>query len=319
MKKYLLAGVLVLLFAMPLTAAEKESVKIKLPDGIYMYDSSVQRRKDGTDWVGFGKYFIVKNNTIYGQREAVKKFGFSKLNEMFSGNRQYKILLAGEKIGSIYISRIDNEGDCDEGCIDYKEALLAKDIKEGPAYVANKYSRAGSAVKCLAVPEAYKEVKKKVYTTIPQEEVDKIAKLAKEKLFDLVKNRKEVKKYKVKRAEIVREGLYVLDKISYGNGDVYIGIYYRVHATAENTDRFDMEILFSATKDRIYVIASQYDDITLIEGSIRICGMIDVDGDGCEELIIEKEYYVDEVGVTNMEIYTRIVDGSWILIKKAKD
>jgi hypothetical protein len=32
MKKYLLAGVVVLLFAMPLAAAENESVKIKLTD-----------------------------------------------------------------------------------------------------------------------------------------------------------------------------------------------------------------------------------------------------------------------------------------------
>ena len=94
-------------------------------------------------------------------------------------NKNYKILFGGEQIGKIHNVTIYDEKDWN-----YKEELLTKNIKEGPAYRVESIfiGRYGSAVKCLAVPEEYKEVKKKVYTTIPQEEVDKIATLAKEKL-----------------------------------------------------------------------------------------------------------------------------------------
>ena len=59
-KLILLLGVLAVLFAIPLSAAE--NAKIKLPDGLYMYDSSIERLTDGRERVGFGKYFVVKNN-----------------------------------------------------------------------------------------------------------------------------------------------------------------------------------------------------------------------------------------------------------------
>lgn len=311
MKKYSVIGlfaVLALLFAIPLSAAEK--VKIKLPDGLYMYDSSIERLQDGRVRVGFGKYFVVCNNKIYSSKEAVKKFGILKLNKLFTENKKYKILFGGEQIGKIYNVRIDNEEDWD-----YKEEFFTKSIKEGPAYWEKSLKiiipRMGSAAKCLVVPEEYKEVKKIVYTTIPQEEIDKIAKLIKEKLLPLVINRKEVRQYKIEEKELYKEDLMLLDKMSYRNNDFYIGIYRYMFEIQEYF------IVFSVIKENIYIITSNYsDDIPDYDGAVSVYGMLDVDGDDNEELIMEKVFSGPDKASYNIEIYRQESDGKWTVLQR---
>jgi len=322
MKKYLLAGVLILLFAIPLAAMQKESVKIKLPDGVYMYDSEVRRQKDGTDRVGFEKYFVVHNNNIYGSIEAYEKFGLSKLNALFGGGKKYKILCGGEVVGTKNNLRFEKEegADLDDAYIFSDTSYNTQDIKEGPAYWEKSIKiiipRMGSAVKCLAVPEEYKEIPKKVYTTIPQEEVDKIAKLTKEKLLPLVINRKEVKQYKIKATELHEERIDLLDKISDHKGDLYIGIYRYIF---KQRGSYEFQIVFSAKQDKLYVITSEYDDETLCDQVVTIHGMLDFDGCGVEELFIEKICYEEDAFSLTKEIYKQKSDGNWFLIKKIKD
>jgi hypothetical protein len=300
--------VLVLMFCFAATpAVAAENAKINLPDGLYLYDAIVSKSEVKAH-VGFQKYFVVQKNIIYSSKEAIKKFGISKLNKSFTENKKYKILLGGEKVGEILNLIVDDEGDHV-----YKDEFLNKNIKKGPMYGG---SRLGSAVNYIAVPEGYKEVQRNVYKTISKEEIEKISKLANDKLLPLVKNRKEVKKYKVKEAELFREELRLLDKISYRNDDMYIGIYYCTFATVKNTDRFDVGILFSITKDNVSIITSDYDDETLDFGNTSIYGMLDVDGCGEEELIIEKEYPSEDKAITNLEIYKQKADGSWKRIQK---
>jgi hypothetical protein len=293
--------VLAVLFAIPLSA--KENVKIKLPDGLYMYDSWVSHTKGES--VRFEKFFVVQNNTIYSSQEAIKQFGISKLNELFTEKKKYKILFGGGKIGEIQNLRVDDE----DGHKVYREELLTKNIKEGPVYGRKSIylSRLGSAVKCLGVPEKYKEVKKTVYTTIPQEEVDKIATLAKEKLSLLVKN--SVCKI------LHEENLELLDKISDYNGELYIGLYRLTlkRARGNNWSYCDNQIIFSTKNQNVHFITSRED-----ADWMTICGMLDVDGDGEAELIIERTFG-GEAGVkTTMEIHKQKADGNWILVYKIK-
>lgn len=305
MKKYLVLGVFTVLFAISLS--EAENAKIKLPDGLYMYDSSIERLTDGRERVGFGKYFVAKNNTIYSAQEAVRKFGVSKLNKLFTENKKYKILFGGEKLGKIYDVKIDDEGDWN-----YREELLTKNIKEGPAYWKESIylDRLGSAVKCLAVPEEYKEVKKKVYTAIPQEEIDKVAKLAKDKLLPLVINRKELKRHKIKDTELYKEDLMLLDKISYPNNNLYIGVYRYMFKIQEYF------VAFAIFRQNLYVITSNYDDVTYYDGNMSIQGTLDVDGSGDEGLIIEKQYLGPGEVTANLEVYKQKKDGNWTRIQK---
>jgi len=305
MKKYLLLGVLAMLFTTPLSAAE--NVKIKLPDGLYMYDSSIERLTDGRERVGFGKYFVVINNTIYSSQEAIRKFGPSKL---MIENKNYKILFGGEKIGEIHNVNIYDEGDWN-----YKEELLTQHIKEGPAYGSGGFGN-GSAVKCLGVPEEYKEVKKKVYTTIPQEEVDKIAKLAKEKLLPLVISRKGFAKYKITEMELYKDSLFHLDKISYRNDELYIGRYLYAFKTAKTSYWF--QIIFSVRKDNFHVVTTNYEEGDLVAGYMTIYGMLDVDGCGEDELVIEKEAPRENETTIWLEIHKQKLDGNWMLIKVVK-
>jgi len=267
-KLILLLGVLALLFAIPLSAAE--NVKIKLPDGLYMYNSWIAQLTKGGESVRFEKFFVVQNNTIYSSQEAIRKFGILKLNKLFTENKKYKILLGGGKIGEIQNLEVDDA----DGHRVYKEELLTKNIQKGPAYWRESIyvGRLGSAVKCLAVPEEYKEVKKEVYTTIPQEEVDEISKLIKEKLFHLVKNRKEITDYQLKYTELNKEYIDLLDKISNQNDELYIGVYRYIFKIAENSRPFlvttlapAFEIAFSIKKDNLYIITSDYD------GEMKIC------------------------------------------------
>jgi len=313
MKKYLLAGVLFLLFATPLIAAEKESVKIKLPDGFYMYSSSIEKLQDGSERVGFSKYFVVYKNNIYSAQEAVKKIGISKLNTLFGGAKKYKILcpISGGQIGQIYSVMIEDGEEWG-----YKESFFTKDVKEGPAYGSG---RLGSAAKCMAMPEDYKEVKKKVYTTIPQEEVDKIAKLVKDKLFDLIKDRKEITEYQLKHTELSEEYIELLDKISNCNGNLYLGIYRYVFKIEKGSRKFTpflvfaLEIAFSVTGNNVYLITSNYD------GEMAIYGMLDIDGCGEEELIVEKTIGGEDGVTITTEIHKQHADNNWLLIKNVKN
>lgn len=319
---YLLLGVLVVavLSAIPLSA--KENVKIKLPDGLYMYDAIVSQSQ-GKAHIGFQKYFVVRNNIIYGQRDAVKKFGFKKLNEMFIKNKKHKILLAGEKVGEIYIASIDNEGDCAEGCVSYKVEIASKNLKERPAYGNGGY---GSAVNCIVVPEEYKEIQKKVHDEISKEEIDKISKLAKDKLLPLVIKRKALKKNKVKDTDLVKEGIVLLDKITYRNEETYIGIYsYEFNVAANVCHAYKLvtcapvfQIIFAVRKDNVYVITSDVDEETLWNAKTTILGTLDVDGCGREELIIEKDYSGEDEILIHLEIYKQNDAGNWTLIQKNK-
>ena len=317
MKKFLVLGLLAVavLFAISLSAAG--NAKINLPDGLYMYDSSVQRLKDGSDRVGFGKFFVVHNKNIYSSKEAFKKFGISKLNELFGGNKKYKILLNGEVIGEKYNLRFEKDEaiDREDAVFSCNESYIAKNLKEGPAYGSGGFGH-GSAVKCLAVPEEYKEVKKKVYTTIPQEEVDKIAKLAKEKLLPLLMNRKGFAKYKIKEMELYKDSLLFLDKISYRNDELYIGRYQYAFKTAKTSYWFD--IIFSARKGSFHIVTTDYEEGDLVAGYMTIYGMLDVDGCGEDELVIEKEAPREDETTIWLEIHKQKPDENWIRIKVVK-
>ncbi len=312
MKKYLLLGVLAVLFAVPLSAAE--NAKINLPDGLYMYDSSIERLTDGRERVGFGKFFVVHKNTIYSSQEAIRKFGTAHL---MIANKSYKILFGGERIGEIHTVNIEDNGDWN-----YKEELLTKNIKEGPAYrVESIYiGRLGSAARHLAVPEKYKVSRTISFKEISKEEVDKISKLAKDKLFHLVRNTKALKKCKIIETQLVREKMELLDKISVRNKEMYIGIYrFAFRSADEALGSCTFDVLFSARGDNIYAITINYDyeKNFFFEGEINICGMLDVNGDGEEELIIEKLFSGGEAGPTiNLEIYKQKSDGKWAQIRK---
>lgn len=329
MKKYLILSFLVVavLYAIPLSA--KENVKIKLPDGIYMYDSEVQRQKDGSDRVGFGKFFVVLNKNIYSSKEFVKKFGISKLNKLFGGNKKYKMLCGGEVVGTKYNLKFEKDEavDRDNATFDCAESYIKKNFKEGPAYYWREIMYPGkltSVAKCMAVPEEYKEVKKKVYTTIPQEEVDKIAKLAKEKLLPLLINRKGFAKYKIKEMELYEENLLLLDKVSHRKGDLYLGRYTYKFKTAKTRaemsgiNSYTFDIVFSATKDNVHIVTTDYEDGDLVASYIEIYGMLDVDGCGEDELIIEKEAPREDETTIWLEIHKQQPDGNWTRIKAVK-
>ena len=301
----LILGVLAIVFTTPLSAAENAT--INLPDGLYMYDSSIERLTDGRERVGFRTFFVAQNNIIYSSQDALRKFGVSKLNKLFTENKKYKILFGGEKIGEIYnvkIGKFNNELDWN-----YEEELLTKNIKEGPAYGKKSIllSRLGSAVKCIAVPEKYKEVKKNFFTTIPQEEVDKIAELARDKLHSLVEN-------KICKT-LHEESLELLDKISDRNSELYIGVYRFVfkRPDGKNWIYCDNQVIFSTKNQNVYFIKSRQ-----TEDWMTICGMLDVDGDGEIELIIERTFGGEDGFTTTMEIYKQKTDGNWILVYEIK-
>lgn len=307
---YLLLGVVIVavLFAMPVSA--KENVKLKLPDGIYMYDSEVQRQKDGSDRVGFGKFFVVLNKNIYSSKDFVKKFGITKLNKLFGGNKKYKILCGGEVVGTKYNLKFERDEaiDRDNATFDCAESYIIKNFKEGSAYRRESIKIKGSAVKCLTVPATYKEVKKIVYTTIPQEEVDKIAKLAKEKLYPKVENRTSTQ-----RMTLYEDNLELLDKISDHNSELYIGIYNYAFKKPWNGQwsYWDDKMIFSAKNHNVHFITGEQD-----ESWMTICGMLDVDSDGEDELIIERTFGGIDGTTTTLEMHKQKDDGNWKMIKK---
>lgn len=300
MKKYLLLGMLAVLFAIPLWAAEKAI--IKLPDGIYLFDSSMTMLTNGNLWIGFGKFIVVKNNNIYSSKEAIKKFGSSRINKQLTDNKKYKIILGEKKIGELNNLKIFNDGD---GKFD--EELFTEKIRQGPIYgEASIYlGRLGSAARCLAVPEKYKEVQK-VYQTISKIEVNNISKLCKTQLYNQFKELKEIG---CKLIGLDKERIDLLDKISDHNDELYVGVYRYVFKT-ESDGYCEYEVTFSVNKNKVHYITNDYN------GETKMCGMLDVDEDGEGELIIRRISNDEEGGTEAIEIYKQKDNGNWTLIYK---
>jgi len=304
----LLLGVLAVLFTIPLTAAEK--AKIRLPDGLYMYDSSTARTEDGLEMVGFEKYFIVHNNVIYSSQEATRRFGASKLKRIFTKNKKFKVLFGGEQIGEIHNVEIDSDR------VANHDKSFIKNITEGPAYrLKDSMGILGSAVRSIAVPEEYKEARKVSFGPISQEDVDRISKLAQKQLLPLVLKRRELARYRSgTKTKPYSERLKCLDRISDSNDEMYIGVYGYVLETAN--DSYGVSAVFSAKNNHVHVIATDHDDAISYGSIMTVCGMLDVDGCGREELIIEKEFPDEDQSITNLEIYKQEINGSWTLLKK---
>jgi hypothetical protein len=51
---------------------------------------------------------------------------------------------------------------------------------------------------------------------------------------------------------------------------------------------------------------------------MKICGMVDIERGGKEELIIEKEFGGHDETTTNLEIYKQEMDGSWSRVKNIR-
>ena len=166
----------VLLFASTLFAAE--ITKIKLPDGLYMYDSHTAQEKEGRMIIGFGKYIIIHNNVIFDPQHAAKRFGASNLNRLFTENKKFKVLLGSEKIGEVRNVKIDDLR------VDDHEKSFIKNIKQGPMYSVKDLGVRGSAARAIAVPEKYKEARTISFNAVAKDDVEKVSKLARGKLFD---------------------------------------------------------------------------------------------------------------------------------------
>lgn len=167
---------------------------------------------------------------------------------------------------------------------------------------------------CLAVPEEYKEVKKKVYNTISQEEVEKVTKLAKEKLLPILIRSKEARQYQIKKEEMLNGKINLIDKLSHDNGLFYIGIYWFIFKTP--VDSYVYTILFFVEGDQVYLITTNYDAESMGSGMMSIYGMLDVDGDGKEELIVDKLYPSEDGPTVYLEIYKRRSNDEWTRINK---
>lgn len=301
-------------FAVSLSAAE--TAKISLPDGLYLYRSSTALREDGSMEVGFERFFIVHNKTIYTSQQAITKFGISELNRQFTDKKTFKVLFGGAVIGVLRNLKIFLDDQGDPG-FDYGDAPIIKKIKEGPAYQLNKYlSLLGSVARPVAVPEEYKAERTISFETISREEIDKTEMLVQNQLLPLVKGKKLVT-YKTKESKPYGgEGLLCLDKMSDNNDMTYIGIYGYIFETVE--DSYGVSVAFSTKNSQFHVIATDPDDAMPYSNIMTICGMLDVDGCGREELIIEKEFPDEDQSITSFEIYKQQSDGNWTLLTKIK-
>lgn len=304
--KYLIIAALTLLFAMPVSAEEK--VKLKLPDGLYMYDLA------GTESEGrpsFQKYFVTKNNTLYSAQEAIKKFGVANLNKWFAENKKYNILFGGEKIGETTNILIEDENEW------RSDSFLTRAVKKEPVEKGKIPVVLGSLGASMGVPEAYQATPRKVYTSISKEEVATIESILKQKLFHLIKNRKELAHYKVKQETISSEELLLLDKVSRRNEEMYIGVYHYIFKVGKGSFRSD--IVFSLKNEDVQVVTSKYDEHNgqiLDGGMMSIYGMLDVDGCGEDELIIEKEYDHEYEAINILGLYKQKSGSNWIPVQE---
>jgi len=314
MLRCLIIAVLLALTAMPVSAEEK--VKLKLPDGLYMYDLA------GTEGVGrpsFQKYFVAKNNTLYSAQEAIKKFGIANLNKWFAENKKYKILFGGEKIGETTNIIIENENEW------RSDSFLTKSVKKEPIEKGKIPGMLGNVGASMGVPEAYQATPRKVYASVSQEEVTAIESLLKQKLFHLIKNRKEYSKYKLRRESIYSEQILLLDKVSRNNGGIYVGVYEYTFSTGRQPGQggFDSKILFSVENNDVRFVTNQYEaryGLILHGGLMNIYGMLDVDGCGEDELIVEKEYdhEYEAEAINILGIYKQKNDVNWMPVKEMK-
>ena len=306
MRSMLITG-LALLFSLPLSAQEKSEVKLNLPDGVYQFHG-------GCD-------FIIKDNQFYTPPGAIKIFGIAKLNEWFVG-KKYKSLLDSEKIGGGYNSKISKKySPCKPKMCSFPfetaRYLTNKEIAQGPLY-AREFAHNGSVLNVITVPDAYKETRRKLYRSISAEEVAAVEKLVNEKLFIELQNKKEldvrmsgrIQKFKFNDAAIKHAQLLMLDKIHQRGKVMFIGVFkYRFKT---NDDIIGYQVMFSVIERSVKLITGTS------EPTLNVLGMLDVDGDGEDELVVDRGHGADEY-TGWQEIYKQQQDGSWLQIMKGEE
>ena len=292
--RFLWTSALALIISMPLAAQEKSSVKLNLPDGPYLIQG--------------GCGFIIKDNQFYTSPGAIKKFGITKLNEWFAGMK-YKNLFAGEIIEEGHFS----EGFYDESNLkkvstcDYifskgasKSYPLKKEkIIKGPLYAVTSFAKSkGSVTNAMAVPDKYKERLQKLHKSISSTEIQVVEKLVKEQLFAQLIINAEAPKRKFRRDDVENGTLETLDKITWQDKDMYIGVF------SFSFKKGGYDVLFSVMHQKVNQITS-YDNLMIIVGAL------DLDGCGEDELILEKTIPGENAFASWLEIYKRQKDGNW--------
>ena len=293
----MLIGVFALFFTMQVTAQEKSEVKLNLPDGPYQFKGSCD--------------FIVKDNQLYTPQEAIKKFGIPKLNEWFAG-KKYKVLFSGEKVGEGFNKKIDDfykprriNACSNPFNIDRKKQnyLDDKKIIQGSLYGGD--SNYGSAISLITVPDAYKETTRNVYRTISREEIGAVEGQIKKQLYAELSSQREMAQYKFNVEDMMFAELRMLDKISRHGKDMYVGVVYFGRGNLWNKS-----LVFSAHDMTVKFL-------TITNKLITIKGMLDVDGCGKDELIIEKMLIGEDRCISQLETFKQYDDGSWRVIVRS--
>ncbi|MBI5493214.1 MAG: hypothetical protein HY893_09810 [Deltaproteobacteria bacterium] len=279
-----------------------EGFKIKLPDGLYLYQPKIKEEV-------FSPLFIVEKGALVDPYALAVKIGEKKFIKDYVEGKRFHVYIEGVTAGILTEVKFEFVNVCysDEFLPDirgkgkYEGKPLKKAYSNKSLYAFNEYERSDGSLKAIAAPvelttdKALKDFevteKNKAMT------VEAVRKNFVPGAFELIKKRLETL-YEEKQVITGQWGkLKFLKSFNKGgNKKGLIGLYtlyvsFRDAARQEGIDAgYSAEILFSMVDNKIEQVAF----VDGYEPAYNLGGVIDTDGDGITELILEEGIISDK-------------------------
>jgi hypothetical protein len=271
----------------------KQVLKVKIPDGIYLYYSSVKNLKNNE----VSPLIIVKNGQLLNPYKIAEKVGTSKMMEDYSIGKTFNVFKALEKAGEISDIKFKTEY-CFAKPRNSKQKILPEITGVGkytgqslPVVESSKEAWPMGVPEIIVTPLTFSYGKNIKRPPLKKEDHKKIISAFRKNLLPKVWEEHNKKLKKIGRHIVSEKNsyLFVAEAVDiYGNGNKdVIGIYYEVFRIAEGKDDAGLSnidipfVLWSNGKiDKL--------DLRDLVPSYSFIGVIDIDGDGMKELIVEK-------------------------------
>lgn len=285
----------------------KQSVQVKLPDGLYLFE--------GIKTGGFRPLFIVEKAKLSDPYVVIKKMGIKKFNQKYSKGKLFNVSVSNNIVGELRNFNIEKEKtqECEtddflpyfKGDGDHVGTLLMnKEIVES-TYLISDWAANYVSSRAIVSPEAWCSVqtRKTHRFTLMKDDITNIGKTASktfsQELIEIAKKELKMSEPNKKIKEIQEDENKVLFALAVdidNNGkkdivgviDVGLKYLYTEPPRSSNALKWHKEVLF------VLWDSGKIEKIALSTRSkfppeLGIIGVMDVDMDGLQELIIQRE------------------------------
>ncbi|MBI2411722.1 MAG: hypothetical protein HYV24_00725 [Deltaproteobacteria bacterium] len=305
-KNILIVLFLVFIFTAHCAFAEEGSnktgeFKARLPDGLYLYQPKIKKEP-------FSPLFIVEKGKLIDPYAMADKIGMERFDKEYVRGKGFNVYAGSELIGKLnnLIIMTDNPENVKEyssniiGYGKYSGGPLPGEVSDG-SYYANDFNIDFATIKAVLTPETFKYTKERQFN-VTEEDAKRATNAVRKKYVSYAKSiiAKILAKEKRKIIAESRSSLDFLTAVDLdGNGKKeLIGNYSFSYKYVDDKYPIDLNDSGLYEIEVLFVLRDSGIAEKVMEGIVRhpafsLGGIIDLDGDGVYELIVQESLSPD--------------------------